>query len=163
MDIQEEAKQTHGYREFIRKNLPGGSDGQRPASGFNVQDIDLIPRWYGPTYNLDGDGRFRYVEVKRWEIMPGYDKRTIQVQADAFKKGDPERFDGAHLVHARCDENYEPVEFAINRYEVTVEQFIEWLQDPYGSRRSGTWDFRRCARGEPGEWGMERQRHALAL
>ncbi len=93
-------------REWLRENMPEGSDEKDKPSGFTPEDIDLVFRWFGPKYQLDSDGKFWLIEVKH----PGYrpnpaQDRLFSMIHRMLRKADPKRkrYMGYFLLEVEFD------------------------------------------------------------
>lgn len=123
-----EARRVFELRELLRgrkhEPMPSGRD------GFVVEDLDLVLRWFGPRYDLDEWGRFRYVEVKR----QGYDLDASQSRTFGLSHSllceRPDRYDGFYLVTHSDDEHAETTTYTVNGHQLTCNQFLTWVLRP---------------------------------
>ena len=58
-DAKRTGTQEVDYRKWIRYNC------HAPSYGFIVEDIDLVLRYEGKNYNLDSEGQFKLIEMKK--------------------------------------------------------------------------------------------------
>ena len=104
-------------REWMRRELPGSSDGH--GSGIVLIDLDLAVRRYGAAYGLDSIGDLLLVEKKEYigKVTPG-EKRVYDWLDHAVKSSEYSlRWRGNHVLAVQytsepffCKECHQPVE-----------------------------------------------------
>jgi hypothetical protein len=112
------------HREYIRRQLPTGS------AGFVAEDLDLVIRHYGATYNLDDTGRFMLCELKYGRAPVDYaQRRTFGLLHQLLRTADPEkqRYLGLYVIHYD-HEDWEQANFTVNGMAVSQERFIAFVQ-----------------------------------
>lgn len=74
------------YREWARANLPHSSE------GVVVDDMDMIVRTWGPSYNTGAFGKFRLIEIKYASAWPTIGQMiTFKGIDELLRRGDPGR------------------------------------------------------------------------
>jgi len=116
--------QLLGFREYLRREFPGGSD------GFVVEDLDMVFRVFGLRYGDDDNGRLRLVELKHGDATIGEaQRRTFGLMDSIMKRGDPcgRRYDGYYIVNYD-DDDWSKANFKINGGAVGREKFRLWVE-----------------------------------
>lgn len=115
--------QVHGFREWIRKNMPSG------PQGFVVEDLDLVPRVYGPSYGTDEKGKFALMELKYGRAQPARAQiNTFGLIDGLLKNGDPQRkrYRGYHVLNY-TNEDWARSEFMLNGKPITLDKLARFL------------------------------------
>ena len=124
-------------RAFFRGEC--GFDFPSGGGGFVVEDLDLLIRWYGPGFDLDGDGRFRLVELKhKGSTIGTAQRRTFGLMDKLLRQGDTDgtHYDGYYLVQMYPAESDPPdsitrdTAWKVNGEDMTTEQFRDWSLSP---------------------------------
>jgi len=111
------------FREWIRRNLPSGSD------GFVCEDLDLVVRVFGEWFGQDSIGRFMLIELKFMGTRLGRAQRmTFGLVDRLLRAGDPDakRYRG-YFVLEYSDEDWDLAEFRVNGVGVTQEELFGFL------------------------------------
>jgi len=109
-------------RDFIRSHCPNGRD------GFIAEDLDLVLRAFGPTYQTDGRGRIRLVEIKFGNASLGPSKRmTFGLIDEGLRKGLGPRYDGLYVVRTESRTWEESSSFNVNGTVLDRDEFVAWL------------------------------------
>ena len=119
-----ELYQVLPFREWLRKNMPGGAD------GFIVEDLDLVIRWYGRHYGFDSHGAFILIDLKFGNTdLSIAQKKTFSMMDKLLRLADPhyERYLGFYVLQY-SNENWDVANFRINFQNVTHQQFMEFWQ-----------------------------------
>jgi len=135
--------QALAWRESMRQDLPPGN------KGMVIEDLDLVLRWFGSNYNLDGIGRLRLVEMKHITSGIGRAQESTFGLIDLMcRNGNAERYDGFFVVLADMNAVYDMelpsgrvVEVWSDDIQITVcgewaqpmtkAEFMAWCDNPY--------------------------------
>jgi hypothetical protein len=112
------------HREYIRRQLPAGS------AGFVAEDLDLVIRHYGATYNLDDTGRLMLCELKYGRAPIDYaQRRTFGLLHQLLRQADPnrDRYLGFFVIHYDHPD-WSLARFTVNGMPRTHAQFLDVLQ-----------------------------------
>lgn len=112
------------FREFLRKKMPNGS------SGFIVEDLDLVIRWFGRNYGYDANGAFMLIDLKFGRADLGTAQiKTFGLLDKLLRVADPhyERYLGFYLIQYD-NEDWEKAQFRINFHSVTRDEFMRFWQ-----------------------------------
>ena len=111
------------FREWMRKNLPSGSQ------GMVIEDLDLVIRVYGTNFGSDAVGKFMLIELKFKKSWIGQaQKRTFGQIDRLLRKADPDakRYMGYFVVQYD-DEDWDKAQFKVNRKRLPTETFKRFL------------------------------------
>ncbi len=128
--------QLDELRELIRgrkhQSMPGRGD------GFVVEDLDLVIRWYGRKWGLDGKGRYRLCEVKHanGEFTRGQ-SNTFGLIAQDLQSS--KRFDGFYIIRHSDGAHDQDTTYEVNGARLTCDGFLDWVQNPH-SDIPGLWE-----------------------
>jgi hypothetical protein len=121
-------ERTKPIRRLIREYLPNGQD------GYVVEDLDLLIRVFGQRFSTDGRGRLRLIELKcshgieEPARLRGGQAFTLGLLNDMLRSSAmAERYDGLYVV-THSEPDVVSGRIWIDRREVTLEEFIEWLR-----------------------------------
>jgi len=118
--------QALAWRESMRQDLPPG------GQGMVIEDLDLVLRWFGSKYNLDGIGRLRLVEMKHITSGIGRAQESTFGLIDLMcRTGNPERYDGFFVVQADMN--------AVDELELPSGRVVEVWSDDIEIRVCGQW------------------------
>lgn len=112
------------FRDWLRKRMPNG------RAGYVVEDLDLVPRVYGPNYNEDDIGKFMLLELKYTSSWIGVaQQKTFGLIHRVCRAGDParRRYLGYYVINYD-NEDWDQATICINRQPVTMDQFREFMQ-----------------------------------
>lgn len=112
------------YRDWIRTNLPEGSE------GFVCEDIDLVVRVYSWKFKTDSIGKFMFIELKyQTSKIETAQKMTFGLIDKVCRQGDPEkkRYAGYFVVQY-ADNDWDVSLFRINGVALNREEFLKFLQ-----------------------------------
>ena len=110
------------FRDWFRENMPSGSN------GFVVEDLDLVVRWYGRSFDTDADGKFILVELKFGNSTIGIaQQKTFGLIDKLLRLTDPEkkRYLG-YFVIQYSDEDWDKSEFKINGSPISRSDFQDF-------------------------------------
>lgn len=110
------------FRDWLRKKMPNGS------SGFVVEDLDLVIRWFGRNYGYDGRGAFMLIDVKfENKGLEFAQEKTFGLMDSLLRAADPdyERYLGFYLIQY-SDDDWDCAEFKINFKRVTSGEFMKF-------------------------------------
>lgn len=111
------------FREWLRDNMPDG------PSGFVVEDLDLVVRWFGQRFGFDSGGAFMLIDLKFGNADLGTAQlKTFGLIDQLLRKGDNpdyQRYMGFYLVQY-SHEDWEQANFKINHISVTRTQFMNF-------------------------------------
>jgi hypothetical protein len=124
---QSAEESIYQLRELLRgrkyRQMPSGPE------GFVVEDLDLVLRWYGPTFGLDSIGRMRLCEVKRWGTrLKTAQNYTWGMLAERLEGWD--RFDGLYVIETFDDDHDEDTTYRIDGIELSSSEFLNWCLTP---------------------------------
>lgn len=115
------------FREWLRNRMPNGS------SGFVVEDLDLVIRWFGRNFGYDSAGAFILIDLKFGRADLGMAQvKTFGLLDKLLRTADPgyERYLGFYLVQYD-NEDWEKANFRINYHDVTRDEFSRFWHRKY--------------------------------
>ena len=111
------------FREWLRKNMPSGTD------GFVVEDLDLVIRVYGPNFESDAEGKFILVELKYGMAWIGRAKKmTFGLIHRLLRETDShrQRYLGFYVLNYD-DEDWDKANFKVNGLILSKEELLDFF------------------------------------
>ena len=110
-------------RDYIRVNFPKGS------MGFVAEDLDLVIRHHGSTFNTDADGAVRLIECKVGTGEFSHSKRMTFGLLDNICRSSAmaNRYEGFYLVYSQTECWAEAPFIVVNGWQLTHDQFQAWM------------------------------------
>lgn len=100
--------------------MPSGRD------GFVVLDLDMLLRWYGPSFGLDEKGMVAHVEVKYGDSsLTQGQVHTLRLQDWLMRGIAGPRYRGCYLIHDYGDGTYR---FGASKERIDEGRLVEWAE-----------------------------------